>query len=63
MKSIGIADGTKADFDALKAEVEKRQSEGLDGVSVEMSADSFLQILMTTYRSQVIGRLENRARR
>jgi hypothetical protein len=61
MKSLGITDGTKADFDNLKALVEKRQSEGLPA-PVEMSQDAFLQVLMVTYRAQALGRLESRGK-
>ena len=39
--SIGVKDDTKADFDKLKGTV-----------ATTMSADEFLRILMTVYRTQ-----------
>ncbi|MDE1854534.1 MAG: hypothetical protein KGI38_12420 [Thaumarchaeota archaeon] len=48
--TLGIKEDTKADFDKLKGTV-----------AATMSADEFLRVLMTVYRSQRI-RMEEAAR-
>jgi hypothetical protein len=52
--SIGISDSTKAFFDSLKKEAEKRLDGKSSGVIISLSQDEFLNIVLVTYKTQVL---------